>query len=133
MQTYQKFIGIDVSKAHLDVALIQNAKRVSHTQIKNNIEAISVYLEEIKEEIDLSETLFCLESTGHYINFLVATLVSFDCFVWVEDALHIKNSMGTTRGKNDEIDAERIGLYAFRFKDQVRLYSPVNENISRCS
>lgn len=130
MQTYQNFIGIDVSKAHLDVALIQNAKRVSHTQIKNNIKAISAYLEELKEQIDLSETLFCLESTGHYINFLVTTLVSFDCSIWVENALQIKKSMGATREKNDEIDSERIGLYAFRFQDQVRLYSPVNENIA---
>ena len=130
MQTYQNFIGIDVSKAHLDVALIQNAKRVSHIQIKNNIEAISAYVEELKEQIDLSETLFCLESTGHYINFLVTTLVSFDCSIWIENALQIKKSMGATREKNDEIDSERIGLYAFRFQDQVRLYSPVNENIT---
>lgn len=131
MQTYQNFVGIDVSKVHLDIALVQNATLISHTQIENTVEAISAYVEELIKEIDLRETLFCLEPTGNYIHFLVAVLVDFECFIWVENALHIKQSMGMTRGKTDKVDAYRIGLYAYRFQDQVRLYKPVSETIKQ--
>jgi transposase len=61
---------------------------------------------------------------------LVAILLDFDCSIWVENALHIKHSMGMTRGKNDKIDAHCIALYAFRFQDKTHLYTPPSQEIS---
>ncbi|WP_375558649.1 hypothetical protein ACE193_12925 [Bernardetia sp. OM2101] len=44
MPTYQNFIGIDVSKDHLDIALLQEGKQAEHQRIANNLEAIKTYL-----------------------------------------------------------------------------------------
>ncbi len=44
MQTYQNFIGIDVSKDHLDIALLQEGEVVNHERITNNLKDIQEYL-----------------------------------------------------------------------------------------
>ena len=49
--------------------------------------------------------------------------------IWLENSLQIKKSGGLqprrrTGGKNDAIDAQRIAEYAFRFRDQMRLWQP---------
>ncbi len=44
--------------------------------------------------------------------------------IWVESSLQIKKAGGLQRGKNDAIDAQRIAEYAFRFRDQMRLWQP---------
>jgi transposase len=36
----------------------------------------------------------------------------------MESSLHIKKSLGLTRGKNDKIDSQRIAEYAYRFSDK---------------
>jgi transposase len=38
--------------------------------------------------------------------------------------LQIKKAGGLQRGKTDAIDAQRIAEYAFRFRDQIRLWQP---------
>jgi hypothetical protein len=53
---------------------------------------------------------------------LVAFLQARQAFVWVENAVEIKWSMGLQRGKTDAVDAQRIALYAFRNKDKAKAY-----------
>ncbi|WP_461129840.1 IS110 family transposase [Spirosoma aerophilum] len=38
--------------------------------------------------------------------------------------MQIKKAGGLQRGKTDSIDAQRIAEYAFRFRDQLRLWEP---------
>lgn len=42
----------------------------------------------------------------------------------LESSLQIKKAGGLQRGKTDAIDAQRIAEYAFRFRDQMRLWQP---------
>jgi transposase len=42
----------------------------------------------------------------------------------LESSLQIKKAGGLQRGKTDSIDAQRIAEYAFRFRDQLRLWTP---------
>jgi transposase len=44
--------------------------------------------------------------------------------IWVERATQIKKSIGMQRGKNDKVDAKRIGIYAFRYQDQAKIFEP---------
>ena len=41
--------------------------------------------------------------------------------------------MGLVRGKTDKMDAERIGLHAFRNQDKTKAYSAKDEFIERVS
>lgn len=127
MQTYQNFTGIDVSKAHLDIVRLENHQVVQHLHIPNTPAALAEWL----AQTDKEQTLFCLEATGQYGNFLIAALTEAGADVWVENALQIKRSMGLVRGKNDRVDAERIARYACRFQDKVRLYQPPKPQIVR--
>lgn len=129
MQTYQNFIGIDVSKEHLDIAILQEGKVVNHERITNNLKAIQEYLFSFQDLYKIEESLFCMEHTGMYINWLVIALMEFDCTIWVENAIQIKRSMGVKKLKNDKVDAENIAAYAFRFQDKANLYTPPTQEL----
>ncbi len=51
--------------------------------------------------------------------------------IWVEHPIHIKESLGMIRGKNDTVDAQRIALYAYKNRDEVRLWTPKREVIQQ--
>ena len=131
MQTYQNFLGIDVSKDHLDIAIFKEGKVVDNKHIANNLKAIQTYLFSFQDLYDVKESLFCMEHTGMYINWLVIALMEFDCAIWVENPIQIKRSMGVKKLKNDKVDAENIADYAFRFQDKVNLYNPPTEELER--
>ena len=129
MPTYQNFIGIDVSKDHLDIALFQEGKPIKYKHIANNLESITSYLSSFQDKHEIKESLFCMEHTGVYINWLLVAFSDFKCSIWVENALQIKRSGGANRGKNDKVDAGRIATYAFRFQDKANLYCPPSEQL----
>lgn len=65
-----------------------------------------------------------MEHTGIYNNPLLKALHEQSAPIWVERAAHIQESMGLTRGKTDQIDARRIALFAYKNRDEVRLWKP---------
>ena len=49
-----------------------------------------------------------------YNNPLLKALHELSAPIWVERAVQIKESLGMVRGKTDKVDAQRIGLYAYK-------------------
>jgi transposase len=127
------FIGIDISKNKLDLCILNEGEIVGQKVIANKPDAIKDFLEELKEIADysLKKTLFCMENTGLYGNHLMQVLHLVKADLVVENALHIKQSMGLVRDKSDEKDALRIALYAMRHLDQVKLWQPPRPEITR--
>lgn len=124
------FIGIDVSKNTLDFALIKDGD-LSHPaagDLSNNPAGI-VKLEEFlkKQDLNMDETLFCMEHTGIYSRLLSQYLVERKYQVWLEMPVQIIRSLGVQRGKNDQIDAVRIAEYACLKKDKAILWQPPRE------
>lgn len=109
------FIGIDISKDHLDVALLK-AKELDVFKDKKvdnsftGFDAIQNWL--IKQKVELDDCLFCMEHTGTYGLLLFAWLSQLGIDYCVEPGMKIKRSSGITRGKNDKVDAQRIADYA---------------------
>lgn len=119
---YSFFIGIDVSKLKLDVAVKDiSGQTVRSFVIGNTSSAISDFLKDLEQIAPLAETLFCLEPTGHYSNTAVTTLMENGVKTWLANPTDIQRSIGMTRGKNDKIDAIRIAEYAYRYSDKARL------------
>ena len=114
METYKFFVGVDVSKATLDLVLRDSNEVISHQCIPNTKQGINKCFKEWekKKNISLGNVLVCLENTGRYMNILLKACVSLGYDAWVENALSIKRSMGLQRGKNDKVDASRIAEYA---------------------
>ncbi|MGE5423937.1 MAG: IS110 family transposase, partial [Syntrophothermus sp.] len=119
------FIGIDVSKDTIDVALHSknDKQKFMAKKFENNYRGYD-FLKSwiIKKNIDLNECVFCMEHTGVYSLTLIAYLNEQAVFVCVEPALQIKRSIGMTRGKNDQIDAKRIAVYAMDNQQKLKHY-----------
>lgn len=129
---YFYFIGIDVSKKTLDISVNRETQHLFPFQVSNDLKGLKSLLKKLKShKIDFSQTLFCAEKTGDYSHSLAQFLDDKKCDYWEENALKIKKSSGLQRGKNDCVDAQRIALYAYRYKDLVKLYQPKSDVLSK--
>ncbi|NEJ82922.1 IS110 family transposase, partial [Rhizobium leguminosarum] len=131
---FTHILGIDISKHTIDLALSENKANAAMLNYKldNNLKGYKSLLVWIKKQrIALREVLICLENTGIYHRSLVSYLQSEQAFVWVENPVAIKWSMGLTRGKTDTLDAQRICLYAFRYQDKAKEYSARDQALGK--
>jgi transposase len=126
------FIGIDVSKDTLDVAMhgLDSQGKFNDKKFENNPRGYGFLQSWIKKKnISLDECVFCFEHTGVYSLVLAAYLNEMNLFVCVEPALQIKRSIGMVRGKNDKIDARRIAIYALDNKEKLQYYKVPGKSI----
>ena len=82
------------------------------------------------------QAVFCMEHTGIYNAHLLELLYELKLPIWLESSLQIKQAGGMQRGKTDTVDAQpvrRCGIaqYAYRFRDQMRLWEPPREIIQK--
>jgi transposase len=128
----KNFIGIDISKGTFDIALIREsiANVAISAEFSNDIKGLT-HLEEFlrKQELNMDETLFCMEHTGLYCRLLSLYLTEQKYHVWLEMPVQIIRSLGIHRGKNDRIDAIRIAEYACLKRDKAVLWKPPREVI----
>lgn len=127
------FIGIDIAKETLDWAVYtqQGVHLSIHTP--NTLAGIKTALSEFKtlSGWNPKQAVFCMEHTGIYNTHLLALLYELKLSVWLESSLQIKQAGGMQRGKTDKVDARRIAQYAYRFRDQIRLWEPPREVIQQ--
>ena len=62
------FLGIDVSKSTLDLALVDGGIVISEQQIPNEKSSLKSYLKQVKQSMNLSfnQLVVCMEHTGIY-------------------------------------------------------------------
>ena len=130
MNNKQYYIGIDVSKQTLDIAINKQTEHLHHLQVSNDLKGLKTFEKKAKEwKVDLKKALFCMEYTGIY-NYTVVDFLSKKHYaLWVEHALAIKKSSGFQRGKSDRLDAKRIAQYAYRFQDKAQPWIPERQVI----
>lgn len=116
---YKAFIGIDVSKLTFDVFIYGKSLKQQFINSEKGFLSLVKWLQKVLSVEALTQVLVCFEHTGLYsLNlalFLQQQSISF-CLV---PALDIKRSLGTTRGKSDELDAERIAEYAYLKREKL--------------
>jgi transposase len=122
------FIGIDISKATLDVSVIapSNVTAIHYHSFPNNPKGFTQLLKWIKqkgEHTAQEHWRVCMENTGIYSLELNCFLHEHRIWQCLENALQIKRSMGVVRGKNDKADSKTIALYAYRFLDKLKQYN----------
>ena len=120
------YVGIDIAKATLDWAVYDGKKVVLQTSTPNSVVGIKTVLRLLKSLPDWKpvDAVFCMEHTGIYNAHLLDFLHKLHFPIWLESSLQIKKAGGLQRGKTDSIDAQRIAEYAYRFRDQLRLWEP---------
>jgi len=120
------YIGIDISKATLDWSVFDGKTIQWQTTTANTVTGIKMALRELKTVANWNpqQAVFCMEHTGIYNAYLLEFLHKAGLSIWLENSSQIKLAGGMQRGKNDAIDAQRIAQYAYRFRDQMRLWEP---------
>lgn len=118
---YKWFVGIDISKKTLDMVLYkkQLQRKSPYCQISNDVNGFKILIKWLKEQdVRLKDTLFCMEHTGIY-GIELAKFISNKATYCFESPLHIKRSLGLTRGKSDKIDAFQIARFCYLHREEL--------------
>lgn len=130
----QWFIGIDISKDTIDVAILQEQfpESVKEKQFNNNLPGFDAMLGwMIKQKVEISEGVFCMEHTGTHGLLLFVWLNQKGIDYCVEPGLQIKRSLGLVRGKNDKVDARRTAGYALAQKARLKYFVIPAHNLTQ--
>jgi len=130
MEKYKIFVGIDISKSWIDVAVL-NDSLAAHRNYGNNKKDFKLMLSWLKTFARPNEMLLCMENTGIYTMPLWEYLAAHKIPFVVENALQIKLSMGIRRGKSDKADAKLIARYIKLHHTECRLYKVPAQIITR--
>jgi transposase len=126
------FIGIDVSKKTLDVALhsLEGKLNCNHIVIENNAKGFKIMLTWLKNlKINHQDVLICMEHTGIYANKVVDFLETKNIAYSLQSALHVKKSLGLVRGKSDKVDAFRLAEFCYEKRDTIKESQKPSKNI----
>jgi transposase len=126
---YTHYIGIDVSKLWLDFEVMNQGQILFHLRVENSLKGIQQFIKKLKTEtrFEFEATVFCMEHTGIYNNHLLAFFTKKRAKIFLESGMQIKQSSGLKRGKNDKVDAQRIAQYAYKNRDEIKLWQPKRE------
>ena len=126
MKNYNWFMGIDVSKAKLDITVLQGNERVMYEVIENTLKGLIEFSKRLKklDGFNWIDCLVCAEHTGIYNAHLLAISQRQKWDLCLESAMQIKQSGGLQRGKSDAVDSYRIALYARKNAEFIKLWQP---------
>jgi transposase len=123
VQNEKCYIGIDVSKAMLDVFILPKKKYI---QVENNVKGIKKL---IKELSSLSDSLVVMESTGGYEKGVAEALAKEDISVAIINPRQIRDfakALGKL-AKTDHIDAEVLALFAEKIQPNKNVIFDKNQ------
>lgn len=125
------FIGIDISKLTLDIAVIHGKEHIFQTKIDNNEKAIVSFLRLIKTDYGCTRlnSLYCAENMGIYSTYLLKVSLAKKLNICLENPLQIKRSIGLVRSKTDANDAMQIAIYTRKNFATLRLWKPQRPEI----
>jgi transposase len=116
MNSQELFVGIDISKKRLDVAIAPTNKSFNFPNNKTGIQKLLQRLQGLTPELIL------LEATGGYEYLLVAALRDAElptCFINPKLVRNFARSAGIA-AKTDRLDAHVLALYAQRMRPEPR-------------
>ncbi len=126
------FIGSDVGKNEIHFTIFYEGKTILYKKINNKkndlkkfIKSATSLIESICGDSDY-HLVVAMEHTGIYVNKLLDVLMKMDVCTSVINAFKIKKVVGLDRSKNDKIDSKMIAEYAWRFSDELDIYTPMN-------
>jgi len=112
-------IGIDVSKASLDAHIHSTGDKGKFDNNQKGFRSLTQWVF-LKSLFPQEQTLFVFEHTGLYSHNLSTYLAAQNLSCRMVSGLEMKRSLGIARGKNDQVDAKRIAIYAYRLREEIR-------------
>src|SRR3989338_3818453 len=125
-EVFSRFVGIDISKAHFDVAL---HGKMETTRFPNTVSGWSdlIQLSELKTE----KTLVVIEPTGGYEKGVLWTLLQKRVSVHRADTRKVKRFIRSygVYGKTDQIDAIQLARYGYERHSSLTLFSAYSSEL----
>jgi transposase len=127
---FEEVIGIDVSKNTLDACI--HSMQI-FTRLPNTKKGYSKLFSWVAKSTgcSLEKALFCFEHTGMYSYALACYMSENQANYIMVPGLEIKRSLGIQRGKNDQIDANKIAQYAYHRREEVSLYQLPEKSMNK--
>jgi transposase len=129
MQSNTIFIGVDVSKHTLDVAVHGSRDHCRVTNDSDGFKKLRAYLK--VSGIEAHNCWFVLEHTGGYEYRFIQFCFSRSLRFTRVPGLEVKRSLGLQRGKNDKIDARRLATYGSEKRERLCAEKPSSPAIDR--
>lgn len=120
MNAPEIFVGIDISKKRLDVAVTPGEQTMAYPNHEEGIQKL------VKRLTALNPLIILLEATGGYEFYLVAALREANlpaCFINPKLVRNFARSAGIA-AKTDHLDARVLALFACRMRPQPRPLPP---------
>lgn len=108
------FIGIDISKASFDVAVLLSDKKIKTKKISNNKSGFNLLVDWLKTcNVNPENAHVCMEATGIYYESLADFLYQNQFIISVVNPARIKGfgMSELSRTKNDRADAKLIARF----------------------
>jgi len=112
----EHFIGIDVSKDHLDIAIRPTQEKL---HVLNNDEGVGTVVERLRQ---LNPLLIVLEATGRYHRLVLGQLLAAGLPAIAINPRQARDFAGATGqlAKTDRIDAQVLAEFAEKIRPEVR-------------
>lgn len=125
----KEFLGIDVSKAKLDLCIYSSKEHAIFENSRSGLKKMEVWLE--SQSVDLRQSVICFEHTGRYDIRLQVYCEEAGYYYVKESGLQVKRSLGIKRGKNDRVDAFRLSEYVYLHQGKLKKTSLASDQLIR--
>lgn len=119
-------IGIDISSKTLDIC-IKDQMELKYLTIENKTSFIKRFFKSYNGE----NVIVAMENTGRYNWNLFEVLENLKLKIYVISPLHLKKSIGLTRGKSDKTDALRICSFIEKNYHEMPMWKPCSQSIKK--
>ena len=134
MSKITNFIGLDIASNNFVTSIYRSPETqvITKENIKNNPDGFNMLIAWLKEHnIDKSNSVICMEATGVYSEAVAHYLTAYGFKVSVEPPLKVKRAFDPVGHKTDAVDSKQIAEYAYRYKDELKLWQPKNETVEK--
>jgi len=111
----QCYVGVDVSKAKLDIAMLLAHDKYRSKVVANDPSGLALLLQWLKTHApcELDQVHMCMESTGGYHEALACALSDHGVCVSIVNPLRVKRFAQASgqRNKTDEADAKTLAVF----------------------
>ena len=135
IETEKHFIGCDVSKDTLDIALYEKGKdyrMFNHVKVPNNKEGYRHMRKWLKEiGVNVKTTCIGMEHTGSYTIEFSRWLADHKITFVLLHPLDVKNACARGRNKDDKTDSRFIADYIYTMREKLTPSQPESPRISK--
>lgn len=131
----QHFVGCDVSKSTLDLAIHEHGKDYrlfEHLQVPNNTDGFRAMRKWLRTfKINVREAVIAMEHTGSYSNALAEWCFAKGITFVLLHPMDVKNAGARGRNKTDKTDAQFIADYAYTMREKLSPSKPECPSIKK--